>query len=72
MTHAQRYRMDKAADEAAAFDWDAHNREIEAGLAALERLNATEAALSQARIDMARDVTALLTFPDKREPGTAQ
>lgn len=53
MTH------DKIAREARedAFDWDAHNRELEE---ALVRWFAAEVELSQAHIDMARDVRALI------------
>lgn len=45
---------------AAKFDWDAHNRTIDEGLAALERLNQIEAQQAQARINMARDVRAII------------
>lgn len=43
--------------DAAAFDWERWNREMDAALA---NWNAAEAALSQAHIDMARHVRAQL------------
>lgn len=51
--------MVEAAKDA-RFDWAAWNREIEAGLAGLERLNQIEAQQAQARINMARDVRAII------------
>jgi len=49
----------EAADRDARFDWDQHNREIEAGLAAFERLNQIEAAIAQTKINAARDLQRL-------------
>lgn len=48
------------ADKDARFDWAAWNRAIDEGLAGLERLNQIEAAQAQARINMARDVRAII------------
>lgn len=54
---AQKARLDIAANRDAQFDWDRHNRELDA---ALDRWLAAETALSQAHIDMARDVRAMI------------
>lgn len=48
------------ADKDAKFDWAAWNRTIDEGLAGLERLNQIEAQQAQARINMARDVRAII------------
>jgi len=56
---SQQYRMDIAA-EREAFDWDAWNREFAEGLAALERLNQIEAEQAQARLNMSRNLRAMI------------